>query len=126
MKAYRSILSFLLALVFLISTSGFTLVYHYCAGKISSVSLASSQQCTCGGKHKKSDCCKQKVVTHKVQSSFLAKHIQSITASSHIALIPVSIIDVFPKPILATFYTTTIAFSPPPENFPVKFHSLLI
>lgn len=125
MKAYRSILSFFLALVFLISTSGFTLVYHYCAGKISSVSLTASQQCKCGGKHKKSDCCKQKVVTHKVQSSFLTKYIQSITAFSSIVFIPLSTIDIFPKPILPTFYTT-IAFSPPPENFPVKFRALLI
>mgnify|MGYP001555190514 CR=1 FL=1 len=125
MKAYRSILSFLLALVFMISTSGCTLVYHYCAGKISSVSLTASQQCKCGGKHKKSDCCKQKVVTHKVQSSFLAKYIPSITVFSYITFITASHINLFPKPILPTFYTT-IAFSPPPENFPVKFRALLI
>ena len=56
-----------LAFLLLVSNIGFAFDVHYCGGEIASVSLntsvkASPDKKCCGGKEKKSSCCKDKVV----------------------------------------------------------------
>ncbi len=56
---------------YLLSTSGVAVNVHYCAGKISSVSLAfeSKKNCGCDSKKTNRNCCKDKKHFYKVEDS---------------------------------------------------------
>ncbi len=67
MKKYLFII---LSFIYLIVTSGFTLNYHYCGGKLKKVSFVSNnEKGCCGNKMKSKGCCKDKHSFFKVKDN---------------------------------------------------------
>jgi hypothetical protein len=66
----KKFLTAILAIIYLVVSSGFTLNTHYCMGKIASVDLFQHDKCgKCGMKQSTGGCCKDEVKVVKLQDS---------------------------------------------------------
>ncbi|PBQ32772.1 hypothetical protein CNR22_13645 [Sphingobacteriaceae bacterium] len=63
----------LLSLFYFLVACGFAVNFHFCAGKLKSISLFQSKEDGCCGNKKKSKgCCKEKTVVYKIKDSHKA------------------------------------------------------
>jgi hypothetical protein len=83
----------LLALFYLIITSGLTISMHYCGGKLKEISFFSTgnEEGCCGSKKKSKGCCNDKSAFIKVKDNHHASHLLKSPAPSSKLLIDVAL-----------------------------------
>jgi hypothetical protein len=110
----KKILVILLLLVYGAASSGMTLQFHYCCGKLDKVALALPKDTHCGMDHKMGSkpCCDTKALALKIKSEQ-----QTSTTLQQVVSLPAI------KPTLPDYYTATSVatkgllpkvFAPPP------------
>lgn len=72
---------------YLLVSSGFTINYHYCGGKLKKVSLVSfNEKGCCGNKKKSKGCCKDKVSFIKIKDNHKANNFIKVPPTNYITV----------------------------------------
>ncbi|MBY0426990.1 MAG: hypothetical protein K2Q22_15245, partial [Cytophagales bacterium] len=92
----KSLAIVLVAIFYLMSTSGMVISIHYCMGKVSSVELFASMKkpCGCGEKDSKPSCCKDEVKQLKTDPS---KASQTTVKFQKFSSSPALVFHIIPK-----------------------------
>lgn len=90
----KKVISILIAFVFLLSSSGFSINAHYCKGKLKSINILFVKNCSCGKTKMPKDCCKNKTEIVKIKDNYIPTQIV-ITPSTEIITFALSYIQTF-------------------------------
>lgn len=93
----KKALSILLAFLFLVSSSGFSINRHYCGDKLKStdVLLIQNTQSCCGKKAMPKGCCKNETQVIKINEKFTPTQTVNIPSTDFIAVFFVAFIQTF-------------------------------
>ena len=80
----KRLITFLILIMYSVTTFGVGLQFHYCGNKVSSVQVIFTDEhsCSCGKGEMKPDCCKNEIKYFKVKSVHSKSSTSSLTARS--------------------------------------------
>lgn len=127
----KKAISILLVIVFLFSSSGFSINTHYCNGKIKSINISFSDnhKSCCGKKKMDKDCCKNKTEIVKINDNYIPAQI-IVTSSTDFAYFALAFIRTFNLSITKNVAVETNLYYLYPPDQPVSlsilYRSILI
>ncbi len=127
----KKAISILLGIVFLFSSSGFSINTHYCNGKIRSINIAFSDnhKSCCGKKKMAKDCCKNKTEIVKINDNYIPEQI-IVTPLTDFAYFALAFTQTFNLSITenVTVLTNLYYLYPPdkPVSLSILYRSILI
>jgi hypothetical protein len=111
----KKVIALFLLFIFLISNTGMAITIHFCGGKVSSISIVSTNKdrCKCGKKAMKKNCCKEKTTVLKIKDDVVKTNSSIVKVATQQLFLNITKQLVFSN-TSPTNYTTLSFYRPPP------------
>ncbi|MGE0569284.1 MAG: hypothetical protein AB7O73_15200, partial [Bacteroidia bacterium] len=93
----KKAISILLAFVFLISSSGFSINRHYCGNKLKSTNIGfiDNEKSCCGAKKMPEGCCKNETQVIKIKENFTPTQTVTLPSTDFITVFVLAFVEIF-------------------------------
>lgn len=111
----KRLITFLILIMYSVTTFGVGLQFHYCGNKVSSVQVIFTDEhsCSCGKGEMKPDCCKNEIKFFKVKSAHSKSSTSSFLTNQFLLVLP-TIFDV--KSLISFSEYIHFSLDKPPPN----------